>query len=157
AINPVKPTWFQLLQRKINMNQGLTMDDYITTGFIDVYYLGLLIKMTIEKNVTNRLFQVSSKDIGTLYDFSMAYANVFGLGKDRFSKGKWSFPINQTQSTTAVEEKLYFKLDTGNIEGFLNIELPSIEDSLRLTFNRFGGIPQTNKQKNSSGEGVKFI
>lgn len=157
GINPVRPTWFQNFQKKLSQNQGLAMDDFIHTGYLDVYYLGLLIKMTIQKETTNRLFQVSSKDIGTLYDFANFYGKVFGVTKDRFSKGRWYFPLNQTQSTTAVEEKLYFKLDTGNIEGFLNVELPTIEDSLKLTYNRYGGNASINKGKSSSGEGVKFI
>ena len=157
GIIPVRPTWFQLLQRKISTNTAFTVDDFIQTGYLDVYYLGLLIKMTIEKNVTNRLFQVSSKDIGSVYDFSQFYADIFGLSKDRFSKGRWAFPVNQSQTAGNVGERLYFKMDTGNIEGFLNIELPSIEESIKLTYKRLGGVQKGSGQKTSLGDGVTYI
>jgi dTDP-4-dehydrorhamnose reductase len=123
---------------------------------MDVYYLGLLIKMCLDKKVTNRLFQVSTNDIETLHGFSKHYSDVFGVSKDMFTKGRWTFPLNQTQSTTQVEDKLFFKLDTANLEGFLNIELPTIKESLEFTYSRLGG--QSVKKANSQGsDGIKFI
>lgn len=156
SITAQRPTWFQNFQRQLAKNKSLSMDDFIHTGFLDVYYLGLLIKMCIDKKVTNRLFQVSSSDIGTLYDFAKSYCEVFSASKDLISKGRWPFPMNHTQSTTQVEDQLYFKLDTANLEGFLNINLPSIKESLEFTHNRYGGIAQ-GKKKSQASEGIKFI
>jgi dTDP-4-dehydrorhamnose reductase len=151
-----RPTWFQNFERRLSQNKSLSMDDFITTGFMDVYYLGLLIKMCLDKKVTNRLFQVSTNDIETLHGFSKHYSDVFGVSKDMFTKGRWTFPLNQTQSTTQVEDKLFFKLDTANLEGFLNIELPTIKESLEFTYSRLGG--QSVKKANSQGsDGIKFI
>ena len=156
SLVPQRPTWFQNFQRKIIQNENLAMDDFIYTGFLDVYYLGLILKMCFDKKVSNRLFQVSSNDICTLYDFSKFYAKSFNISPDIFSKGRWAFPLNQGQSTTPVENKLYFSLDTANLEGFLNINLPSIEESLAFTFERLGG--QTAKSQSSqASEGIKFI
>lgn len=151
-----RPTWFQNFQRKIVQNKSLSMDDFIHTGFLDVYYLGLLIKMCFDRKVTNRLFQVSSTDIGTLHTFAKNYCEIFGAGKDLVSKGRWPFPMNKTQSTTQVEDQLYFKLDTANLEGFLNINLPSIKESLEFTYQRFGGHGHSKKNSQAT-EGIKFI
>lgn len=156
SITAQRPTWFQNFQRQLAKNKSLSMDDFIHTGFLDVYYLGLLIKMCIDKKVTNRLFQVSSSDIGTLYDFAKSYCEVFSASKDLISKGRWPFPMNHTQSTTQVEDQLYFKLDTANLEGFLNINLPTIKESLQFTHGRYGGITQ-GKKKSQASEGIKFI
>jgi len=113
-------------------------------------------KMSFQKEVSNRLFQISSSDIATGYDFLKSYSDVFGLAKDRISKGRWAFPINKAQASTQVGDHLFFKLDTANLEGFLNIEVPTIEESLEFTFKRLGGISSSNK-KPDQGEGVKFI
>lgn len=151
-----RPTWFQNFQRKIAYNQNLSMDDFIHTGFLDVYYLGLILKMCFDKKVSNRLFQVSSSEICSLYEFAKKYARAFNTSEDIFSKGRWAFPLNQGASTTQVESKLYFSMDTANIEGFLNINLPTIDESLAFTYERLGG--QTNESKSSQAtEGIKFI
>jgi len=151
-----RPTWFENLQRKITQNKQLSMDHFINTGYLDVDYLAMLMKMSFQKEVSNRLFQISSSDIATGYDFLKSYSDVFGLAKDRISKGRWAFPINKAQASTQVGDHLFFKLDTANLEGFLNIEVPTIEESLEFTFKRLGGISSSNK-KPDQGEGVKFI
>ncbi|MEC7274974.1 MAG: sugar nucleotide-binding protein [Bdellovibrionota bacterium] len=156
SIIPTRPTWFENLQRLLAKNKGAQMDDYIHTGFLDVYYLGMLIRMSFESGVSNRLFQVSSEDIGSLYQFAQNYGEVFNIAKDRFSKGRWPFPYHQSATTTSVEEQLYFKLDTANIEGFLNVNLPSIRESIEFTYQRFGGTPG-HKKVGGGGDGVKFI
>ncbi len=156
AINPTRPTWFENLQRALANNKAAQMDAFIHTGFLDIFYLGMLIKMSFDSGVTNRLFQVSSSDIGSLYDFCLHYSEVFDVAKDRFSKGRWSFPYSKSATTSQVGEQMYFKLDTSNIEGFLNVNLPSIKESLQFTYQRLGGI-LTKKGVGKGSEGVKFI
>ena len=150
-----RPTWFENFQRKAFLNQGLAMDSFIHTGFLDVYYLGMLMKMCFDKDVSNRLFQVSSSDVCNTYEFAKSYGEVFGLSQDRITKARWPFPYNASATTTQVGDLLYFKMDTANIEGYLNIELPSVKDSLAFTFDRLHG--QVAKKNKSAGDGVKFI
>jgi dTDP-4-dehydrorhamnose reductase len=150
-----RPTWFENFQRKAFNNKALAMDSFIHTGYLDVYYLGMLMKMCFDKDVRNRLFQVSSSDIMNVYEFAKTYGEIFNLAKDRFSKARWPFPYNASATTTQVGDELFFKMDTANMEGFLNIELPSIKDSLEFTFNRFNG--QAVKKNKSAGDGIKFI
>ncbi len=156
SINPIRPNWFENLQRELLLNNSLGMDDFVNTGFLDVYYLGMILKMNFDKGVSNRLFQISSSDIGSIYDFAKFYAEVFDVNTDRVSKTRWPIPLNASQTSTAVEDQLYFNLDTENVEGFLNIELPSIKESLEFTFQRLKGLKKVGG-KESSGEGIKFI
>jgi len=156
SINPVRPNWFENLQREFLLNNSLAMDDFVYTGFLDVYYLAMVLKMNFDKGVSNRLFQVSSSDIGSIYDFSKQYAEIFDASSDRISKSRWPLPLNASATSTNVEDQLYFNLDTENIEGFLNIELPSIKESLEFTFHRLKGVRKTTGC-DRSGEGIKFI
>lgn len=151
-----RPTLFQNIQKRFYEGDALQMDNYITTGYLDVYYFAMILKMCFDTGVSNRLFQVSSKDTNTIYDFTKTYAEVFGESADIISKSRWAFPVNQTQSSTQVGEKLFFRMDTANIEGFLNIELPTIKESLELSFKRWGGVTKTGGNTSSS-DSVKFI
>lgn len=156
GINPIRQTWFENLQREILLNKSLGMDSFVHTGYLDVYYLGMILKMNFDKGVSNRLFQISSKDIGSLYDFTKFYSEVFDVNADRITKSRWPFPMNASQTSTQVGEQLFFNLDTENVEGFLNIELPTIKESLEFTFQRLKGIKKI-RGRESSGEGIKFI
>jgi len=156
GVNPIRPNWFENLQREIILNRSLAMDDFVHTGFLDIYYLGMILKMNFDKGVSNRLFQVSSKDIGSIYQFSKYYGEVFDVSADRIGKSRWSLPLNTSQTSTSVGDQLYFNLDTENVEGFLNIELPSIKESLEFTFQRLKGIKKPHG-RDTSGEGIKFI
>ncbi len=156
SINPVRPNWFENLQREIVLNKSFSMDNFVNTGFLDVYYLGMILKMNFDKGVSNRLFQISSKDIGSVYDFAKHYAEIFDVNADRVSKSRWSIPLNASQTSTSVGDQLYFNLDTENVEGFLNIDLPTIKESLEFTFHRLKGLKKV-RGRESSGEGIKFI
>ena len=156
GIVPTRPTWFENLQRRIAKNKSLGMDDFVSTGFLDVYYLGMILKMNFDKGVTNRLFQVSSNDVCTMYGFAKKYADIFKVPADRFSKNRWLFPLNATQTSTKVGDETFFHLDTENIEGFLNIELPSITESLEFTYNLYHGS-QKMRDNEKGGDSIKFI
>lgn len=157
GIRTTSPTWFENMQRRIHQNESLEMDDYVATGFLDISYLGMILKMNFDKGVSNRLFQISSRDILTMYEFSQTYAKVFQVDRDRFSRGRWPFPLSSSvHSVGKGEEKSYFHLDTENIEGFLNIEFPTVEESLSLTYERFHGT-QKKRAPHEKGDFVKYI
>ncbi len=154
---PNKTTRFETLQKSIHANQTITMDEYISLGFLDVQYLALIMKICFEKNVQNRLFQVSTKDMVNHYDFARLYCDTFGESKTFVTRARWPFPIAASASVVPTTEKLKFKLDINNIEGFLNIELPTVEESLQFTRNRFCGAVKKSSSKKTGGEGVTFI
>lgn len=152
GVNPTNPTWFENLQRFLKMGKTISLDGSIETGYLDVYYLAMIMRMSFDKGVMNRLFQVSSSNQLSLYDFSQSYCKVFNDSHDLISKTKWTFP----STTTSVGDRLTLKLETSNIEGFLNIELPSVEDSLKFTFQRLNGVEAKTGRMNS-GEEIRFI
>ena len=47
GINPTRQTWFENLQREILLNKSLGMDSFVHTGYLDVYYLGMILKMNL--------------------------------------------------------------------------------------------------------------
>ncbi len=158
GINPAQSTWFELMQKKLSEGQSLPMDDNVKVGFLDVGYLSMIIRICIEKNVSNRLLQVCSKDILTHYQFAKEYCKTFATQEDLVGRSKWSIPINKNSMRSGTGDKLSFRLDISNIEGYLNIDMPKIEESLQFTLKRLkGSSTESQNRGTSTGEGVKFI
>lgn len=158
GINPAQVTWFELLQRKLSQGQNIALDDMLRLGFLDVAYLAMVVRICIEKGVSNRLLQVCSKDVMTHYSFATEYAKVFKAQSDLLSRGKWTLPIStNSMSSGAVNERMTFKLDISNIEGFLNIQMPTVEESLQFSAKRLRGNSDGITRRQSKGEGIKFI
>jgi dTDP-4-dehydrorhamnose reductase len=156
-ILPDNQTWFEKFQRYIHRRDNMTIDDYIHVGFLDVNYIALIMKICFDKGVQNRLFQVSSNDKITFYDFAKTYAKVFGESDHMISKGRWSYPVMATAHANApVDNKLHFKMDVSNVEGFLNVKLPTVEESLEFTFRRYKGVKKVGRQS-AQGDGISFI
>lgn len=156
GINYNSMTWFERLQVDFARHKDIKLDDVVRTGFLDVYYLALIIKMSIEKKVTNRLIQVSSKDVASFYEFGKQYCKVFNEPSEFLSKTRWRYPFLKSATVNSSAEEFNFDLDTSNIEGFIKIEMPTIKESLQLTLNRFYGKNEKKKIK-STGGGVEFI
>lgn len=158
SISPKKYTWFELMQRGLAHKEHVSLDDYVQTGFLDVFYLAMILKICFEKEVKNRLFQISSTDMMTVYGFAKEYARIFGDNSNFIDKGKWAFPILASQAATHVADNFLYELDVSNIEGFLNVKMPSIEESLNYSFNRFKGVKKSSSGAGAKkGDGVNFI
>jgi dTDP-4-dehydrorhamnose reductase len=142
----IRTTYFETLQKSLFNREKVMCDGYIQTGFLDIQYLGMVMKMSFDKGSTNRLLQVSSQDIMSHHDFAKKYCEIFGGNGDLVNKVKWPFPLHGSV-TDDVADHLLFSMDISNIEGFLNIELPSIEESLAYTYQRLGGVDQSKKGK----------
>lgn len=157
SFNPKQLTWFEKMQRRITKAEGMPCDDHLSIGYLDVTYLGMIIKLSIEKKAVNRLFQLSSTDTMTSYDFAKIYSDVFVDSKTQIKKTRYKVPI-ATGTTIAYDGgDIFYKMDIANIEGFLNLQLPSIKESLQYTYKRWGGIlEKKGKEQNSSGD-IKFI
>ncbi len=156
GVDPLKMNWFYTLQKKISGREKFACDDYVKVGFLDVYYLAMIVKIAIERGVTNRLFQISTSDQMSYYDFAKLYCDIFRESPDVLSKTKWPFPAVASQAMNQIPDTLNYKMDITNIEGFLNIEMPTVRESLEFTYQRLGGdIEHKNGSKKS--EGVSFI
>ena len=157
GIAPLKNTFFEQLQKNVKNNQGVVYDNFVHQGFLDVYYLGMILKMCIDKNVTNRLVHLSSQDTMTHFEFAKLYCEVFKESDGLINNGKWLFPIAKGSSLEKIEEHLYYKLDVLNIEGLLKIKMPTITESMEFTFKRFNGSKDAHKAVKNKGEGISFI
>ena len=95
----------------------------------------------------------------THYDFSRLYAEIFLQSPHLINQNSWSFPLIEKFGNKASqgEDNFFYSLDLSNIEGFLNLQLPMIRDSLELTFSRFGGVKKKMGRPKKKGSGIEFI
>jgi dTDP-4-dehydrorhamnose reductase len=156
SINPKQSTWFELMQRKLRDNESFGYDSNVKTGFLDIYYLAMIIKLCMDQGLSNRLVQISSQDTYSMYDFASKYAEIFGESKDLAGKGKWPFPHIASPTSTYAGGDLHYKLDIGNLESLLKIKLPTVEESIKFTYKRYHGS-DLSKRRNTKGEEVQFI
>ncbi len=151
SINPRSNTFFEIMEKKMVESKTFIVDSNVKVGFLDIMYLAMVIRFCFEKDVSNRLFQLSSKDCLTYYDFTQAYSKVFGQPSGIASKGAWELPLIDE----SITNNLIYNLDISNIENFLNHELPTIEESLQYTFQRLNGEEKNSRSSKSAG--ITFI
>jgi len=129
-----KPNFFWQLER----GKEFFCDDTLLMGFLDVNYLGMIISLAIENNLRNLLLHVCSTNILSRYQFANQYAKNFNIDPGFIKKTQIKLPYIEGK-TSSPDKKLTFHLDTKNIENYLNILPPTIEESLNFTFKRFNG------------------
>lgn len=158
SVNPNTQTWFESMQIRMAKEEGFTTDAMIHFGFLDVHYLGMILKLAIDMEMANRLYQVSSQDICTFHDFVKTYCEIFKAGMGLVRKGQWPFPETKGDLVDNVELKnqRFFRLSIKNAENVFRMELPTIKESLQYTFQRFGGSTVV-KGKITKTNTVQFI
>ena len=156
GINKKKSNWFEKLENSIYQGKSLQWDNHVKIGFLDIYYLGFLIKLCFENMVRNRVFQVSSIDLMTHYEFVKLYSEVFSHSDSSITKGKWHFPLLNYIEMSLLEE-MRFEMDLSNMESFLNIKLPSIRESLEFTKKRFRLSQSESSKKSKKGGAITYI
>jgi dTDP-4-dehydrorhamnose reductase len=154
GISSIKYPFFENLQHNLKSSVATVYDDSLKQGFMDVYYLAMVLKMCIDKNVSNRLLHFSSQDLLTHYEFAKLYCEIFNESDGLVNKGKWQIP--SLKGASNFENPVY-KLDTLNIEGVLKIKMPTIRESLEFTFDRLNGEKKIIKKVSTKGEGISFI
>lgn len=137
SYHPKRKNWFEALEKSIALGLPVAMDDHVLHGHLDVKLLAKLVKLSIQQNVTNRLLQVSSKDIMSRHDFGKLYCDMFKKDENLITRGQWDLPINSTQVRMAkVMSKYHFRMDLKNAEEFFNFRFPTVEESLQETKKR---------------------
>lgn len=139
GFSPKHPNWFEAVQSQLAKNETVQADDSVVTGFLDIYILGRVLKAFFTSDVTNRLFQVSSRDYLTRYDFARLIAKTFKKDENLIQRTSIPFPVdtnNLKVGTKAPASQYFFKMDTFNVEEFLGLKMPSVEESLQLTYKR---------------------
>lgn len=151
--------WFEYLERKLVQNEIAKMDDTVTTGFLSIDSLKDALVASIENGVTNRLFQLSSIEYGTHYDFSLKFAKVFGYDSSLLAKDDWGFPENLDQVPSRDKKSdLCYKMDISNARDFLGLSANSIEQEIIRYHQRIKGQTKTKKsQVSGQSGGVTYI
>jgi len=138
SINPTRPTWFEHLQTNLAKKNPFVIDNFIETGFIDVYTLADTIKKILKVITENSLIHVSSTDSMTRFEFAKIYAKIFDKDSTLLQSGAGNFPVdNSKRSSESTDGNYhYFKLDTTVAENLVQTKMPKIEEMIRITFDR---------------------
>ena len=157
SLLPGRPTWFEVLQKRLFEGKNVGIDGNVQTGFLDIIYLAMIIKTCIEQDITKRLFQVCSTDIMSRYEFALEYVKVFSDKEGLISKKSWDFPqIKSLGVQSDISEGLEYQMDVENVESFLKIKMPSIRESLDFTKYYLGTNSEERFSQKKSNE-VTFI
>lgn len=155
SYNPNDLKWVEAIERNEFLGERIVCDSKVHTGFIDVYTLSLYVKMAISLNVTNRLLQVTSKDLMTRYQFAKLYLNKFEGNPSLLVKGDWKFPKSENQlALQGLGEETFFQMDTFNIENEFNIQMPTIDETIEHYKSKVKGV---HKSKKAGSVGITFI
>ncbi len=157
SYNPMDLTWLEALEKSDFKGEKIICDTKVQHGYLDVWTLARLLKKAIELNVTNRLFQVSSKDIATRYEFAKLYLKRFDGNLSLLLKQDWKFP--RTENRIALQnigEELKFLMDVENVEEALSVELPCVKDVIENIYSNLGSEVKTSRQA-AKNTGVNFI
>lgn len=152
SYNPKTLNWMEYIERKSFNNEKIVCDTKLKTGFIDIWTISLLLRMSLEADFINRLFQVSSKDIMTRYEFAAEYMKIFGGNESLITKGDWAYPRSENQLGAAhLGEELFFDMDIENLENTLEIEMPTIRDSIEIAQQKLTGKVSSKGPKKATG------
>lgn len=135
--HPHRSHWFEELEFSLSKGERIMVDDSIHTGFLDVNILAKILKLLLSKEISNRLLHVSSNNFMTRYDFAKIYAKTFKKDEGLIVKASGHFPGS---SEKMGDTKSFFRLDTRNLEDLISNKMPSIEESLQVTFKRFNRL-----------------
>ena len=148
---------FEKIERKLYKNDKYKLDSKVILGWLDVQYLAEMIYLCIDRNISNRLLQLSSNDYDSHYGFAKRLANKFGYSDAALIKSSWDFPIQRSFGLGQQEDdKMYFKMDTLNLEYSLEVAIPSIDESLSRTKRLLDPNNLSTKEIANSGN-AKFI
>ena len=137
--NGFRETFFEKMQRSFLRGEAKVYDSRIKFGFLDVNYLGFVIKELLQYEIKNRIFQLSSADVMTLYDFAKVYAEIFHEEDSLISNGKLRFPVTKDSYVKSDDIDHVYHIDNVNLEGFLDLTMPTIKESLMFTYKNFNG------------------
>jgi dTDP-4-dehydrorhamnose reductase len=136
SYHPKRRNWIESIEASVAIGQTVAVDDHVEHGHLDIGFLAKLIIMAIDTNVTNRLFQVSSKDVLSRYDFSRLYSKKLGLEENLITRTQWNFPVDESQFRGKKIDIFKFQMDAKNAEDYFKIKMPSASESIDMMIKR---------------------
>ena len=155
SYHPMDLTWLEAVERLAFRGEKIICDTKVLHGYIDVWSVADLFKKAINENITNRLFQVSSREVVSRYEFTKKYLEGVRGNTSLLVKGDWGFP--RTENRIALQnlgEELHFSMDTENVEMAFNISMPTVDQVIANILSRFSGKVAS---RNNKGNGVTYI
>tara|TARA_B100000886_G_scaffold338801_1_gene302483 strand:+ start:974 stop:1951 length:978 start_codon:yes stop_codon:yes gene_type:complete len=137
--NGYRETFFEKMQRSFLRGEARVFDTKVKFGFLDINYLGFIIRELLKYEVKNRIFQISSSDVMTLHEFGREYADIFDEQESLISGGKLRFPVTKDSKNALDEIEHVYHIDNVNLEGFLDLKMPTIRESLKFTYKNLNG------------------
>lgn len=148
--------WLEVLEKYNYTGKKIMCDTKVYTGFVDIWTVAELLKLAIQRNVTNRLLQVSSPDVMNRYQLASLFIDIFGGNPSLLLKSDWVYPrMKNLLGYQDFVDELYFKMSTFNVESEFNIQLPTIKECLINAKKMLSG-GQT-KKKRTKDTGISFI
>lgn len=135
---PFRPNFLDFLQHGLINDKQIICDQYLNYGHLDINYLCMIIEMAMKRNIKNHLLQVCSTDTQSFYKFAQTYSKIFGDKQELIKKGRWDYPTILDFDNPNVKNR-NFKMSVENLENYLDISMPSIEESLKYSLARFRG------------------
>lgn len=123
--------WFEVTERHTRENKTLFCDDHIYNGYLDIRTFCKVIKHSLESDISNRLFQLSSADICSRLGFVEKYEKLTKKKITKVARDAY-FPLTEKHQANG---NFQFHLSVRNIEDTFNIKLPTIEESLESYLN----------------------
>jgi dTDP-4-dehydrorhamnose reductase len=131
GLHPTRRNWFEVLEGQLAKAQPVVVDDTVLHGWLDVQLMTKLMRTALLQNVTNRLLQISSRDVLTRYEFSKLYCKFFQRDENLITRGNWEFPLDENAARMSKGvAKPRFQMDVQNAEEYFNIRFPTVEESL---------------------------
>jgi len=127
---------FEKILYNIKKEENLELDHVAKTGFLDVMIFAKMLENILDNKITNRLIQVSSKNVMSYFDFATKVANVFKLDERFLIRSSESF-FNSVNKNKKNQAEFLFQMDVSNLEEIINAEVPTIDESLAYTRKNF--------------------
>jgi dTDP-4-dehydrorhamnose reductase len=128
GLDPQRLNILEFIQWKMAKKQEVLLDESSLHGFLDVSYLAMIVELSIKKNLKNILFQVCTHDICSYYQFAKMFTRVFSLEESLIKLGSSDSPEGG---------RLRFALDVENLENYLDVRVPTVEESLGFSYRRW--------------------
>lgn len=158
SYNPNDLNWVEVIEKNMFLNSKIVCDSKVYTGFIDIDTLYDILIRALEANITNRLFQVSSSDIITRYDFAKTFIQSSNGNIGLLSKGDWQFPRTENQlALQGLGDELFFNMDVFNVEEEFEIRMPRVEQVIESYLSKLTIVNKKNKKDKTKSAGIKFI
>jgi dTDP-4-dehydrorhamnose reductase len=155
SYNPNDLKFIEAIDRAEFQGQNIPCDNKVFTGFLDIITVADLLKKALDKNVTNRLLQVTSSDMMTRYDFAKEYLTQTGGNTGLLSKSDWHFPRTENAiAAQSIGEELKFQMDRHNLEEEFELTMPTVQESIEKYLNSLKGRVTAKRAKST---GITFI